>query len=299
MHDPVPAVCLDLVTFDPGLQVSDAEAYGDAVVSRVEHCWDTGADLVLLPEFTWMGLEPLLAAARGDPLRHVAEIFESRLLPDLQARLARPGKGVVLGTVPKLLADGRIMNRAVIFSDGQPLYQDKLHLTPWEKAFTPGDTLHLWSFAGFRVAVIICLDIEIPELSSRLRDAGVDLVLCPSATETLLGVERVNRCASARAVELGCYVGVSHLTGHADSALIDDNIGKAAFYRPSQAAFEKTARIEETGVHTGGSHILRVHLDRRPLEVMRRLRAETNPSHLGREMAGIERLIRVQSAGPP
>lgn len=299
MHDPASALCVDLVTFDPGLALSDAQAYAEAVASRVEQCWDTGADLVLLPEFTWMGLEPLLAPADGEPLRHVAGIFESRLLPDLQARLARPGKGVVLGTVPKLLADGRLMNRAIIFSDGQPFYQDKLHLTPWEKAFTPGDTIHLWSFAGFRIAVIICLDIEIPELSARLRDSGVDLVLCPSATETLLGVERVNRCASARAVELGCYVGVSHLTGHAASELIDDNIGKAAFYRPSQAAFEKSPRSEETGIHTSGSHALRVHLDRRPLEVMRRLKAETNPSHLGRKMAGIERLIRVQSAPQP
>jgi predicted amidohydrolase len=94
------------------------------------------------------------------------------------------------------------------------LYQDKLHLTPWESAFSPGDTLHLWHFAGLRIAVIICLDIEIPELSARLRDEEVDLILCPSATETVLGVERVDRCASARAVELGCHVAVSHLTRH-------------------------------------------------------------------------------------
>lgn len=299
MHDSRPTLCLDLVTFDPGLSVENAQAYAEEVVLKVEQSWDSGADVVLLPEFTWMGLEPWFASEDANALQRIAEAFETNLLPAIQPRLMRKGKCVVLGTAPKLLEDGRIMNQAIIFSDGQRLHQDKLHLTPWENAFTPGDTLHLWTFGSFRIAVIICLDIEIPELSARLRESEVDLILCPSATESILGVERVNRCASARAVELGCYVGVSHLTGHAASELIDDNIGKAAFYRPSQAAFRKVPRTEETQVHESGSHTLRVMLERHPLDVMRRMKVETNPSHLGREMAGIQRALRVQSAAQP
>ncbi|GEP42572.1 nitrilase-related carbon-nitrogen hydrolase [Brevifollis gellanilyticus] len=294
MRDTPPTLCLDLVTFDPGLKAGDAQAYAEAVVRKVEQSWDAGADVVLLPEFTWMGLEPFYTSGDDKTLHHIATAFEQTWLPAMRPRLERPGKCVVLGTAPKLLENGSITNRAIIFADGRQLHQDKLHLTPWEKAFTPGETLHLWTFAGFRIAVIICLDIEIPELSARLRDSEVDLILCPSATETILGVERVNRCASARAVELGCYAGVSHLTGHADSNLIDDNIGKAAFYRPSQAVFKNTPRLEETEVHDSGSQTLRVTLDRHPLDVMRRMKVETNPSHLGREMAGIERAIRVQ-----
>jgi predicted amidohydrolase len=68
--------------------------------------------------------------------------------------------------------------------------------------------LRVWEFGGVRFAVIICLDIEIPEISAKLRGRGVDVILVPSATETILGVERVDRCASARAVELGAIVGV-------------------------------------------------------------------------------------------
>ncbi|MES2594455.1 MAG: nitrilase-related carbon-nitrogen hydrolase [Verrucomicrobiota bacterium] len=285
---------VDLVTFDPGVPVPDAHAYVEAVVARVEHSWQTGADVVLLPEFTWMGLEPFCTQGDDKTLHHIAESFEQIWLPKIESRLALHGKCVVLGTAPKLLSDGGIANRAIIFSEGRQLHQDKLHLTPWENAFTPGDTLHLWTFAGFRIAVIICLDIEIPELSARLRDSEVDLILCPSATESILGVERVNRCASARAVELGCYVGVSHLTGHAASDLIDNNIGKAALYRPSQSAFKKAQRLQETEIHESGSHTLRVTLEKHPLEVMRRMKIETNPSHLGRKLAGIERTIHVQ-----
>lgn len=293
-----PPLTLELLTFDPGLPCPDAAGYARAVGDEVERAWDDGADLVLLPEFTWMGLEPFAATpAGGEPLAAVAGLFWQELWPALQARLARPGKAVVLGTVPCREADGGLRNRAPILADGQVWHQDKLHLTPWEQAFAPGDRLLLWEFGGFRIAVIICLDIEIPELSARLRGAGVDLVLCPSATETLLGVERVDRCASARAVELGCYVGVAHLTGQARSALVDDNVGRVALYKPSQSPFRHEPRWQEGEVRAAGVERLRVALDAHALDVMRRLRAETNPAQLGQDLAGLGRPLALQSTG--
>lgn len=295
----MPPLTLDLITFDPGLTVSGPDALTEVIMTQVEHSWNTGADLVMLPEFTWMALEPLIAAGAEKPLQCIAETFWRQLLPGIQKRLSRPDKAVVLGTVPAMETDGGLRNRAPIFADGAMMHQDKLHLTPWEQAFTPGDTLHLWNFGGFRIAVIICLDIEIPELAARLRDSAVDLILCPSATETILGTERVNRCASARAVELGCYVGVTHLTGTARSELIDVNVGRAALYRPSQAAFKDDARVEATSDFANGTHCLRVTLDRHALDVMRRMYAETNPASLGKKNAGINRVIHIESVLHP
>jgi len=286
---------LDLLTFDPGQACTSPSAYAEQVTQLVEASWDSGADLVLLPEFTWMGLEPLLPHTTQAPLEAVAELFWQELFPTLRDRLSRPGKAVVLGTVPARSDSGSIRNRAPILAEGVLSYQDKLHLTPWENAFESGDTLKIWHFAGFRITVIICLDIEIPELSARLRDSQVDLILCPSATETEMGGERVNRCASARAVELGCYCAVSHLTGTATSDLIDVNLGKAALYRPSQAAFKNNHRTEATEIFTEGCHQLRVTLDKHPLNVMRRMFSETNPAHLGTKNAGRERVIRLES----
>lgn len=290
-----PSLTLDLITFDPGGPAASAVDFAHRIISTVENSWETGADLVLLPEFMWLGLYPHLPIPPTEPLRDVAEHFWKELLPVLQERFSVPGKAVVLGTVPFVLPDSRIRNRAVIFADGQMLHQDKLHLTPWENDFTSGEELLLWQFAGFCVAVIICLDIEIPELSARLRDSGVDLILCPSATETILGVERVNRCASARSVELGCYVGVSHLTGGSTYELIDENLGRAALYRPSLAVFRNEPRSLETEVQSSGSQTLRAYLERHPLEVMRRMKSETNPSMLGQKIAGIERMIHIKS----
>lgn len=269
---------LDLRTFDPGIAAKSPFAYAAAVAECVEASWDDGADVVLLPEFTWMGLEPLVEPRSP---RRVAEVFWNELFLTLKSLLNRPGKAVVLGTVPFWDAErGVLLNRAPILVGDRVLHQDKLHLTPWEGDFAPGLELRLWEFAGLRFAVVICLDIEIPEISARLRGAGVDVVLVPSATETILGVERVDRCASARAVELGAVVGVSHLTGKAESGLIDENVGRTAVYFPSQAAFRDDARWVEGEVTSGGMQKQRVVIDPRALEVMRRMKQETNPSLL-------------------
>ncbi len=269
---------LDLCTFDPGIAAKSPFAFAAAVVECVEASWDEGADLVVLPEFTWMGLEPLVEPQ--SPQR-VAEVFWNELFLTLRSLLNRPDKAVVLGTVPFWDADrGVLYNRAPIFVGDQILHQDKLHLTPWESAFASGDELHLWEFAGLRFAVVICLDIEIPEISVRLRGAGVDVVLVPSATETILGVERVDRCASARAVELGSIVGVSHLTGKAECGLIEENVGRTAVYFPSQSAFQDSPRWVESEVYDGGIHKQRVVIAPRDLEIMRRMKQETNPSLL-------------------
>lgn len=271
-------VSLDLRTFDPGIPARSPAAYAAAVVECVETSWDEGADVVLLPEFTWMGLEPLVEPKSP---RRVAEVFWNELFPTLRSLLQRPGKAVVPGTAPFWDEQrGVLLNRAPILAGERVLHQDKLHLTPWEGDFTPGGELRLWEFAGLRFAVVICLDIEMPEISASLRGAGVDVVLVPSATETILGVERVDRCASARAVELGAVVGVSHLTGGAASGLINENVGRAAVYFPSQAAFGGDPRWIEGGIHDGGTHTQRVLVDPRALKAMRRMKQETNPSLL-------------------
>jgi predicted amidohydrolase len=269
---------LALLTFDVGVPAASPAAFADRVCAQVHEAWDEGADLVVLPEFLWMGLEPFVK--EEDKLRGVARLFWNDLWPRISPHLSPADKGVVLGTVPFLGADGQLRNRAPIWDGVAFRHQDKLHLTPWESAFVGGEGVGLWSFRGVRCVVVICLDVEIPELASLLRGQGVELMLVPSATETLMGVERVGRCADARAVELGCHVGVCHLVGRTASVLIDENIGRAAAFAPSQAAFRDEPRHLATPVCTEGDHALTVDVD---VALLRRHRAtpgETDPSRL-------------------
>ncbi len=268
---------LDVWTCDVGAAASSPEAWMEHVAGRVEESWRTGAELVLFPEFCWMGLEPF--AAQTDALRGLAALFWDTLWPDLHQRLTVAGKCAVLGSVPWVHpTTGTVHNRVPIVSSGTVRFQDKLCLTPWEKAFAGGDAIHLWDFGPWKLGVLVCLDIEIPEHAAALRGQGVDLLLVPSATESVLGTERIARCASARAVELGCFVAVAHLTGKACSVLVDENIGRVSCYAPSQSPFAERTRIDEGPLHETGFHCRRFLLDLQLLRRLRRLRAETNPA---------------------
>jgi predicted amidohydrolase len=272
---------LDLWTFDVGVDAVTADEYAEACLSRVEKSWAEGADIVLFPEFCWLGLERFTPPDSG--LRGVSDLFWENLWPMAQSRLSQKGKAVVLGSVPFWEpATLELRNRAPIIFDGQTLHQDKLHLTPWEDAFAPGQELRLWRFGGLTFVVIICLDIEVPELSVQLRGQGVDVILVPSATETVLGVERVDRCASARAVELACCVGVTHLTGGVDteSGLVGENFGRTAFYAPSQSAWAESPRIREGPVIDRGFQHFSCELDPAAWHHMHAAKSETNPSRI-------------------
>jgi len=267
---------LDLRTFDVGVPADTPEAFADLVVGLVLKSWDEGADLVVLPEFTWMGLERFTTGT--DKPVAVAVLFWDQLWPGVREKLSRSDKAVVLGSVPFLDDLAKLRNRVPILSNGEVFHQDKIHLTPWEDAFVGGGPLRLWRFKGLTLAVVICLDIEIPEISAALRARGVDLLLVPSATESILGVERVGRCADARAVELGCHVAVCHLVGRAESDLIDVNIGRLSFFSPSQTPFLDLGRQDPGPVIEEGFHRRSFRIDTALLERQRTRRAETDPA---------------------
>jgi predicted amidohydrolase len=269
---------IDLWTIDIGAPSSSPADFAEAVTQRVHESWQAGADLVLLPEFCWLGLERHFPGP--DSLHRVADCFWNQLWPDMQRGITRQDKAAVLGSVPCVTAHGQLRNRAPIVAGEHAIYQDKIHLTPWESAFHPGDTIHLWQFCSLRLAVLICLDVEIPELSAALRGQQLDLLLVPSATETILGVERVGRCASARAVELGCHVAVSHLVGRGSSCLVDENLGRLAVYSPSQTPFQNTTRHEETFIFRDGCHCHTVEINLATLRESRAESTETNPARV-------------------
>lgn len=266
---------IDLMTFDVGEPCGCPADFSRLITDRVLQSWDGGANIAVFPEFAWMGLERFIHD--DDKIGGVADLFWNSLWPGMLASLSRPGHAAVLGTVP--FKDGACLrNRAPIVDGGEARHQDKIHLTPWEDAFTGKGPLRIWNFKGIRIAVVICMDIEIPEISAALRGREVDLILVPSATESILGVERVGRCADARSVELACHVALCHLVGRTESVLIDENIGRLAVYSPSQSPFAAVPRSQVSPLHDAGFHRLSVDLDIATLRQFRADATETDPS---------------------
>ncbi len=274
---------LELRTMDVGAPFDGPHALADAVREQTLQAWDAGADLVVFPEFSWMALERFVGKQQA--LDEISGLFQGELLPVLQQHLSRPDKAVVLGSVPWREPGGLLRNRVMIGADGRWWHQDKIHLTPWEADFTGGGPLRIWEFAGWRIAVVVCLDIEIPEISAALRGRDVDLLLVPSATDNVLGVERIQRCASARAVELGCYVGVCPLLGRMPSEWVDENIGRIAVHAPSQSSFAGMMREDSGPLLSDGFHGYRFELSQSCLLESRSRREETHPALV--KVAGI------------
>lgn len=267
-----PDLICDAWTFDVGGEASSPEEFAEQILQCVLRSAQGGAQVVLLPEYTWLGLSRFVPR-----LPELADLIWNSLWPALAERLPS-GLFVVAGTAPYRRKDGALFNRAVLPPGSAP--QDKLTLTPWEREFETGDSLEIYEVGGARIAILICLDVEVPEHAARLRGREIDLILVPSATESVLGVERVQRCASARAVELGCAVMVSHLTGRGASELIDLNVGTTALFLPSQQCFAEANRQCLSPLRESGCHEQRFLLDLAALRSCRQPGPETSPGAL-------------------
>ena len=111
----------------------------------------------------------------------------------------------------------------------------------------------------------------------------------PSTTTDHLDHERVHRCASARAVELGALVAVSALTGtDENNPMVIENIGRCAVYFPAQEAFFKKSSGAstygnaitdgiKTAIFTQGDQALRYTIDLDQLIKVKRMDSETKP----------------------
>src|SRR5690606_27318862 len=110
-----------------------------------------------------------------------------------------------------------LFNVAHLYTPGGNVYtQDKLHITPAEREgwnILPGEALRIFETPVGRLAIVICYDIEFPELVRILVEHGVDIILTPFATDERKSYLRVRYCAQARAVENMVYVVLSGNVG--------------------------------------------------------------------------------------
>lgn len=182
----------------------------------------SGAALVVFPEFSSMGMLGAIDG-RETTAATVAEdyrTFLAPMFPEIAERVRglaeHHGVTILGGSHNRIADDGTLRNTAILaHRDGRLEYQDKLHLTPPEHAMGArgGDELLVTRIGDFTAGVLICADIQFPELSRHLTRQGVDLIICPSLTWNRRGVHRVRTGCSARAIENQLFVVMSPLVG--------------------------------------------------------------------------------------
>lgn len=213
----VPSITVGLAAIDRGPAMESPEPrgaeadamwaqYGRAVASLAAR----GAQLVALPEKIAV-VEPAAVGRLQRALGSLARRTETYLLA-----------GVDVLTAPAPVAAGRRrQNAAWLFAPSGELLADysKQHPVPGlEAAYQPGHTDVLRPVAGRQVGVVICKDLDYPELSRRYARAGASVVLQPAWDFDRDGWSRVGM-AAMRAVESGFTV--VHATRNGELAVID------------------------------------------------------------------------------
>lgn len=246
----------------------------------VDSLSDYRADFVVLPEFFSM---PLMGVGKvedtaGEAMRNLAE-YTPAIVEKLREFALSYNVNIVGGSMPLREGDD-IYNVAYLCQrNGAIDRQYKLHITPDERKYwmvRGGDGLRVFDTDAGRAGILVCYDVEFPELARIQAMQGMDILFVPIWTDTKNAFLRVQRCAQARAIENECYVVVAGSVGHLPQVdHLDLQYAQSAVYSPSDFAFPHDAIIAETTPNT--EQLLVVDLD---LEKLRELRAEGSVMNL-------------------
>jgi len=89
-----------------------------------------------------------------------------------------------------------------------------------------------------KIGILICYDVEFPELSRLLADEGMDILFVPFLTDTQNGYSRVRYCAQARAIENECYVAIAGCVGNLPKVHnMDIQYAQSMVFTPCDFAF--------------------------------------------------------------
>jgi predicted amidohydrolase len=102
-----------------------------------------------------------------------------------------------------------------------------------------------------KVGILICYDIEFPELSRLLAMQGLDILFVPFMTDTQNGYSRVRNCSQARAIENECYVAVAGSVGNLPKVHnMDIQFAQSVVFTPCDFAFPTTGIKAEATPNT-------------------------------------------------
>jgi predicted amidohydrolase len=195
--------------FGPG----DVDANLERIAALLGRAADADADLLVLPELTTSGYftEPAIT--------ELAEPADGPTVLRVRELAADAGVALCFG-YPELGVDGKVYNSAMVVDRrGQVLVnRRKTHLWANEAArFTPADTVvSLTEIDGFPIAVLICYEVEFPEMVRAAALAGADLVIVPTAvTDIGTGMGLVDLVAG-RATENNLFLAYVNHSGLID-----------------------------------------------------------------------------------
>jgi predicted amidohydrolase/ribosomal protein S18 acetylase RimI-like enzyme len=249
----------------------------DDLITNIEFFVDAMAgyqcDFILFPEFF---NAPLLAQFnQEDPaeaMRGLAQYTDE--IVDAMSRLAVSYNiNIIAGSMP--VYTGNVLYNVAFLCrrDGTTDHQYKLHVTPDERFYwgvQGGESLKCFDTDVGRIGILVCFDVEFPELPRLLADKGMQVLFVPFWTDTKNAYLRVRRCAQARAIENECYVPITGSVGNLPQVEnIEIQYSQAGVFSPSDFAFPHDGIVAESTPNTEMTLIVDLDMDK-----IKQLRAE-------------------------
>lgn len=230
----------------------------DEVLEQVEYFVDAlsdyKSDFALFPEFfnaPLMGLTDQVDQTRA--VRFLAG-FTEQFRDQMSDMAVSYNINIITGSMP-LLENERVYNVSYLcHRDGRVDEQRKIHITPHERrdwVIEGGNQFEVFDTDAGRVAIMICYDIEFPELGRIAASEDVDIICVPFWTDTKNSYLRVRHCAQARAIENECYVVITGSVGNLPKVEnLDVQYAQSSVFSPSDFAFPHDAVMAETTPNT-------------------------------------------------
>ena len=142
---------------------------------------------------------------------------------------------------------------------------EKVHVTPDEArvwGLKGGNVIKTFDTDCGKIGILICYDVEFPELSRILADEGMHILFVPFLTDTQNGYSRVRNCAQARAIENECYVAIAGSVGNLPKVHnMDIQYAQAMVFTPCDFAFPSNGVKAEATPNTEMILIADVDID--------------------------------------
>ena len=163
---------------------------------------------------------------------------------------------IITGSMPFIKEeDGRLYNVGFLCRrDGTYEMYEKIHVTPDEVkswGLSGGKRVQTFETDCAKIGVLICYDVEFPELSRLMADQGMQILFVPFLTDTQNGYSRVRVCAQARAIENECFVVIAGSVGNLPRVHnMDIQYAQSGVFTPCDFAFPTDGKRAEATPNT-------------------------------------------------
>ncbi|MBA4494859.1 carbon-nitrogen hydrolase family protein [Paenactinomyces guangxiensis] len=221
--------------------LSSEKDFWKGIQNHVRAAGERGVELLVFPEYLTAHLLALQPALPHHEACAYLNGFTDSYIRFFRQLSRDTGIMIVAGTHIHEENGAYVNESFFFFPTGRIERQKKLHLTPEERKvwkLTPGENLQVFDTPVGKVAILICYDIEFPELSRIVSDEKVEIILNPTYTDTMAGYYRIRHCAQARAVENQRYIAVCGMTGKLPEVpQIDTGYSQSGFFSPCDHPF--------------------------------------------------------------